>query len=152
MAKETTGFTLQKGLSLFAQIAGAIGIIYGAATWMHNRENRINNAVTQKEMLEIVSDIKTEITTIKTTSDNTFQKQEQMTGKLDNLNNNIGVLKDELISHIKKEPDIPNQQKIDDILRIVKLMSEQPRKEQPDTIDFQIGIKKINKKNEQIKK
>lgn len=152
MAKEPTGFTLQKGLSLFAQIAGAIGIIYGAATWMHNRENRINNAVTQKEMLEIVSEIKSDMTKIKTASDNTYYKTDQLANKVDNLNANVGVLKDELIIHIKKEPDIPNQQKIDDILRIVKSMSEQPPRKQTDTMEFKIGIKKIEKTNGQKQK
>jgi hypothetical protein len=109
-------------------VAGACGVMYGVVTYFHNREERINDAASKQEVMEIIAPLSHKIDSLNANSKFIIQHQEQLAAKIDAINRNTLILKDEFIRHIKKDTNIPEQQKIDDILRLLQNMTEDLKK------------------------
>jgi|GEM_PF-5512384 hypothetical protein len=127
-------------------IAGAIVIFIGVHNWIERKNEKIESAVTKEEIEFMLSDIKHDIDSIKQQNYYIMGQQSLAIYRIDQLNSGFAGLRSEMVRHIRRDNSMTEAQKIDDILRLVKLMNEDMGGKQPDvsdTMQYKIKVRKI---------
>ena len=123
-------------------IAGALGIMYGVVTFLHNREEKITNAVTKQEVEQIVSQVSLKTDSVSAQNIYIMNQQAMSDYKIDILSKNVLTVRDELVRQIRMDKSITEAQKIDDILRIVEGIKAD-LVNQEDSLQPKIKVRKI---------
>lgn len=103
-------------------IAGAVGILYGVHTWVENKNTKIESSLSRTEVEAIMQPLFRMTDSLSEQNRSIMEQQSIMINLMNGTNKNIVVLKDEFVRHIKGSV-MPEEQKIDDILRIVQGIS-----------------------------
>lgn len=119
----TKQLTWGKVASILTQIAGVVGIVYGAFTFFHNRENKLENAVTKEEVVVMFKDVKTDISKLDVRFARWIRLSDSVQsvtgGKVDKVTGKVDFLNGQLINHIRLENDLSESQKLDAILQLL---------------------------------
>lgn len=121
-------------------IAGAMGIMYGIHAWVENKNDKIERSLSREEVEIIIEPLFRVTDSLSEQNRSIMEQQSIMINLMNGTNKNIVVLKDEFVRHIKGSV-MPEEQKIDDILRIVQGI----RADMTDTGGYKIRATKINK-------
>jgi len=117
---------VQKGITLIIGISSVCGIFYTVFSFFHNRENKISNAMSHKEVMELFDVIDKRVEAVQDSFHLVLDNQKDFQLQINALNYNFGTVdnnfktvKTEMISHIRESHDILPDQKLDDIMRIL---------------------------------
>ena len=112
--------SIGEAATLFVKYWGVLGIMYGVITWFHSKNDKIESAVTQKQLIEIVTEFNERLSGVSEQLEITIANQEVSNLNTIQINDNFVTVKEEFAAHIRKSKDIPVDQRLDDILNVVQ--------------------------------
>lgn len=111
----------------FSKWWGIIVIAYGIVVSVQKKNDKIENAVTQKQLIEVVTEFNTRLADVTNQLEETnkslvatISNQEITNQNTQQVNDNFVTIKEEFAAHIRKSKDIPPDQRLDDILSVVQ--------------------------------
>jgi hypothetical protein len=144
--------TLAEAGTAFSKWWGILVIVYGIVVSVQKKNDKIENAVTQKQLIEVVTEFNTRLADVTNQLEETnkslvvtISNQEITNKNTQQVNDNFVTIKEEFAAHIRKSKDIPPDQRLDDILSVVQGIHAdlQQLKVWP---DVKINIEKNDKK------
>jgi hypothetical protein len=114
-----------KGVNFWVTLAatslGAVAIVWGAAVSWSKHNDKVNSAVSQTELTTVIRDVKDSIHLV-------IGIQKDMVLQLSALDGKLIFVGEQFKAHIKKEKDLSDTTKLNDIIRLVEGLSEDLKK------------------------
>lgn len=111
--------TLSEAGTAFSKWWGILVIAYGIVVAVQKKNDKIENAVTQKQLIEVVTEFNGKLAAVSAQLETTIKNQEVSNQNTLMINDNFATIKEEFSAHIRKSKDIPPDQRLDDILSVV---------------------------------
>jgi hypothetical protein len=110
---------VKEGIQLFLAVFTAIGILATGIGIYITRGDKINNSVTKQQLQEALKPQDTIIVLLKVNMEN-----------INKLNNDIKTLETSVVTHIRSDKSLPDEQKLDQILNLVQGISNNMKQQQ----------------------
>jgi hypothetical protein len=132
----------QKVLTFIGSAVITTGTLYGAFSVFRDRSDKLKEAVTHKEVIEMFGEVKNNMDVMNDSLSFIIKKQKESNMK---INENFVTIKNELIKQKREDKSITESQKLDDILRLVEGISVDVKMKDKEQIPLRIKIEKNDK-------